>query len=221
MAVQQDNSSSEEPCSFRMQYFLKVLEKALKEVVDSVDTDKAVNECYGQDASIFSGKTSPLREDSAEEGTSEVNMLSNLIKETIFKINERVKSEIITVLEKEEVNEKLLNLERLLEEFEESEKKHQLMEEKDKKETQEVLDNVLNIPVGLSPLDLIKHHEYKLKLKEKDHLLSEIASLEAETELIEVQIKKGNSIIKTKLEEISEKGEQISRTANICSHSLS
>merc|ERR1712150_354151 len=123
--------------------------------------------------------------------------------------------------EKEEVNHKLLNLERLLKEFEESEKEQQLMEEKDKKETQEILDKVLNIPAGLSPLDLIKHHEYKLKLKEKDGLLSEIASLEAETELLEVQIKNGNSIIEKKMQEISEKGEKISRTANICSHSLS
>lgn len=228
MALNESMSTKNEPQAKRMAYFLKLIDKALLEAGKSIDPRQAVIECYGEDASMFAGdaKSDDNDDDSkaigsagnklAEEKGREV--LAELVKETICRVNESIKEGILEVLEREDVNGKMLKLERIIDEYNHHEKQTKKKEEDDKALRDGMKEKVVKLPNGMTPADLVNYHAYKLRIEERDKLLAEIASIEAENEAIERQIEKGRGAVKRRLEEISEISDDVSgaASANAC-----
>jgi len=218
--------SNEEP-SRRIKQFLKVLDKALEESRNAINTQVAVEECYGEDAAIFAGVSGDdtisfdkpgdkkrLRE---EEEKDAKNMLADLMDGMMDRVNEQIKREVQTLIRKENLNEKFAKIEKISHILQKKDKKRKVEEEDARKNTSGALNKLLKLPEGCSPMHLINFHAYRVKLEQKEALIAEIQSIEAETEAIQSQINEAKEAIYNGVQDIGNMGDAISNAADICS----
>ena len=224
MATMQDNVQSK-----RVRQFLKVVDKALQEAKKSIDAESSVEECYGDDAAIFAGmggddndtislnkKTEKMRSKYEEEKEGK-KMLANLIEGMMDRVNETVKIEVQALIERESLNSKFAKLERISDILQKEDNEKKMKEANDRQKTKEALHQLLKLPEGCSPVNLINFHAYRVKLEQKEALLAEINSIDAETEAIQAQINRGKETIHNGMQDIEQMGEVMSNAADICS----
>jgi len=183
----------------------------LSESRKQVDCHQAVAECYGENVSIFSS--------GADNGDDDArNMLANLVSERLEQINERLTEEFRAFMERNEMNTKLLRIEHLIEEYERRERTTKQIEEEDRRLAQGSAEQA-SLPEGIKVEDIVKYHAYRVKLEEKQKILAEIASIEAENKMLEVQINEQEAIVEDRVNEIKELDESMAKTADISSFS--
>uniref|UniRef100_A0A6U3ZXU4 Uncharacterized protein n=1 Tax=Ditylum brightwellii TaxID=49249 RepID=A0A6U3ZXU4_9STRA len=199
------------PEAKRYKCLVDAIHKALSESRKSFDTRLAVALCYGENASIFAGGG-----DGGEDDATEI--LANLIDDVLERTNERVRNDIQNFLKNERVNEKLLKIEDIIDTYDKEEQQHAEAEESDRQSARDAAGQS-KLPIGVTPDDILIYNSYQIKLKQKKQLLAQIASVEAEKEVIERQIEKGRNAILKATEEVTEKSNNIGRTADICSFS--
>ena len=97
-----------EQTSTRYNHLVKVIDKALLESRKGFDTEEAIKECYGDDASMFHDGSSH------EADNNSVNVLASAIDAMVDRVNEKVKKEMLEFLERERVPERLAKVEAII-----------------------------------------------------------------------------------------------------------
>ena len=216
--------------SKRMQQFLRVLDKALYESRISIDTLNAVEECYGKDAAIFAGlgedcdendstsfskeNRKRTREEDEKEGRI---VLAKLIDDMLDRINEEMRIEVKAMIQRTDLPAKFAKLEKIAHILQKKDNEKKLQEEAERRKLKEALKQLTNLPDDCEPMHVINYHAYKVKLEQKEALLAEICSIDAEINNIQAQISKVNETIQNGLQDIEEFGDAISSAADICS----
>lgn len=185
--------------SIRYQKLLQVIDKALQESRKSFDTEAAIQECYGDDASIFGAAT-----------------LAQLLDSLVDRVNDKAKQDIVDTMEKEQVESKLLHVERIMKKLEKMRDDKQAAESMDIQSASNALEKA-RLPEGIRPADIVSHRAYTIMKKERDGLAEEIASIEEETKLMREQIAQAESKVKQGLQNVEETGDKLGRTADACS----
>ena len=185
------------------------IDKALSESRKSIDTKAAVAECYGADASIFSGG-----DEAGEDDTT--TMLANLIELTIDRVNDRIRSEMSVILEQVGAREKLSAFDKVIDVFERYEQSKVDVENNDRASSKEQAA-ASRLPSGISAENVLKYQDYAIKVEERDRILSEIRRIEAENETLMSQLERRRVMIGEVTTKVEETGKGIERAANGCS----
>jgi len=196
--------------SKRFKQLFLALEKALSESQKQVDCHEAVSECYNENISMFASSTCA---DNINGDDDARDMLASLVSERLQRINERVKENLCEFLEQNDMKSKLLRFEQALEEHERLNRSTKHSEEQDKRSAQLAAENT-TLPEGVKVEDILKFHAYRLKQDEKQKLLAELSSIEAENKAIEQSIREKEIAIEAHIDEINKINESMADVAD-------
>jgi len=217
------NQVKNEPKAKRMKIFVKAVDKALLSARSSIDAKIAVEECYGEDASIFASDGDTIDLDGWISGkaneTDAKEMLANLIDSMTERLNENLKSKIMSLLKEEGVDSILFQIESIIEKVEREKNEKWEDNKKDKNLTRKILNETSSLPQELDPIDVIRCMALKVKREEKDRLLSEIAKIKEENNELERQIEKAKTNINERIEAMEHVKNELSQAANSCTFS--
>jgi len=162
------------------------------------NTEEAIQECYGEDASMFAG---------GEGGEDGNNVLASAIDAMVDRINDKVKNKMVAFLEQEQVAEQLNRVEAIVKTLDDEDEEQKQMEAEDRQSAREALE-VVKLPKNISPEDVIRYESYKLMEKERDALLDEIAKVEQATKRLNERIEDHETSVNqgvTSLQEVEAK----------------
>lgn len=203
MAETEGNSSQADVSSVRYEKLLKVLNTALVESRRKFNTEEAIEECYGDDASMF--------DDDAGGGQS---VLATAIDAMVDQVNENVKSNIVAYLEQEEIQEKLASVEAIINRLDANDEAQRQADEEDRQSARNALASV-RLPKDVLPNDLIRYRSYKLMEKEREALLEEIAKVEEETKGLNERIAGHEDVVSRGVQSMQATEQQIQQSTQI------
>jgi len=183
---------------------LKSINRGLNECQRSIDTREAVEECYGDDASIFGEK------DSATD------MLANLISGSIERINEQVMKGVDDIFKKEQVETKLFTLDKTIEDYWTQKMEEKCTEDDDRQSVQDALQRS-KLPDGVGVDDLLRLQAYKIKSEARDEIRAKLSTIEKENKAMQNEIEELKGKFQERLKCIDEKAKNLDGTANLCS----
>jgi len=197
------NATNTASDSIRYQRLLEVMDKALSNSKSQFDFDKAVKECYGDDASIFQG-------DGAD------NMLQTVLENLMVGVQDQVATDMHSHLKSLEVESKLLKLEAIIQTLEQQDAVKQLAEDADKQSARQALEQV-RLPVGLSPSDLMEWTSFQKMTQDRDALQQDIASIQGEIQLLCQEKEQQSQQMNARLSTMKEAGKELEKAADVCS----
>ncbi len=157
----------------RYDQLIKIIDKGLSECSKSIDTKLAVKECYGDDIVMF--ENNDVDNATSSTGGNGVEMLSNLIKDILEKINEEfIQNELPTILTKEQVQLKLEILDQVVHEFISKQKAQEEHEQRDIQSAKDAVESIQLLPPGMDVGQVMTFHSYQMKKKIRDELMAEI-----------------------------------------------
>lgn len=201
--------------SKRMKLLITIMEKALTESRRSIDCKEAVDECYGEDLSIFASPSNSS-DDATVSREDARTMLANLVDENLELLNDKVLAEFQAILKHEGVNQKLGHLEQILNQLEEHDRREREAEEEEKGLAQSSMETV-SLPSGVKASDCVFYDAFRVKKEERDKLCAEIADVDDEFTKIEQEIKLCHDSIALSIAQIQEYDNNMVRTADVCS----
>jgi len=185
--------------SMRYQKLLDVIDKALKESRKSFDTSAAIQECYGDDASIFGAAT-----------------LAKLLDSVLDRVNENAKQQVVENMETNGVELKLKQVEQLICTIQQQAAEKKEAEAMDRLSATNALEKA-KLPEGILPADIVSHRAYAIMKKERDALDEQLCKMEEETKVMEEQIAMAEKAVKQRLGKVEETGAKLEQTADACS----
>jgi len=197
------NSSQAGLSSVRYDKLLKVLNTALMESRRKFNTEDAIKECHGDDASMF--------DDDAGGGQS---VLATAIDAMVDQVNDTVKSNIVTYLEQEGIQEKVENIEAIINRLDANDEKQRQADAEDRQSARDALASV-RLPKDVLPSELIRYRSYKLMEKERDALLEEIAKVEEETNGLNERIASNEDVVNRGVQSMRAMEQQIQQSTQI------
>lgn len=206
-------SSSPASQSIRYQRLLEVMDKAMTFSKSQFDVDKAVKECYGDDASIFAQSDS----NSSNKGSgSGDNMLQAVLDDLLSSVQDQVAEQMRQHFKELKVSEKLLKLENIIQKLEQENIQQRQAEDDDKQSARQALEQV-RLPKGLSPTDIVNYQAFQTMKKEKDAMLEEIATVEREIEQLNAEKEERSMQMQERLLIMKEAGRELEKSADVCS----
>ena len=201
----QEKSDTE---SRRYQHLLLALEKTLTESKRTLDARSAASEAFGNDTHSFD----------EDGGKSGVDVLADLVHECVDTANDQVREGIAAVLQSNDAAARLALLDRLLDHYDRADRTVRDAEESDRASARDAVQDVA-LPDGVDVMDVLSYQAYRIKVQERDALLAELASVEAENDAIARQIEKGSALIQDAVQEVEGKGKVLDKTADVGSFS--
>ena len=205
----------------RYQCLLKLIDKALSQSRQSFDVSKAVQECYGEDASIFEDVAVAAQEGKDDGGAENgghgnSNLLTNAIENMIDTVNDRVKEEIEQFLREHNVCENLTLVDSIIAQLDQQDAEQAQAEKEDRESALRAFEAV-KLPKGVSPEDVLSYHKFELRRKERDALVDELAKVEAEIKKLEEQQAATESRTKESMLQMGKVEHELERSADACS----
>lgn len=195
----------------RYDQLIKIFEKCLSESSKCIDTKLAVEECYGDDLSMFATSSSKSNDDG-------VQMLENLVRDILDKINESfLQDELPKILSKEKVELKLNILDQVIQEYLREQREKEELEKKDIESARDAVANTKFLPQGMNLGHMLTYQSYQMKLKMKDELNCKVEQLEAERDDLLKQIEVAQNNVKSVVSGIDKSiVEPLNKNADIC-----
>lgn len=230
----------------RYNRLITIIEKCLSESSKCVDTRLAVQECYGDDISMFAADSSSSGSSRSSTNIPTVNnhetkhnndndnsinddqrnkaaidMLSNLISDVLEKINDTfLQQKLPQILSKENIQLKLDSLDQILDQFQSEQKSIEQKEQQDIQSAKEAVTNTQFLTQGMTIDHIMTYHTYQMKLKMRDELLSNVKQAEKERDLLLQEMKKEKIGIDGIIDDVEKNVlDPLNRNADICSFS--
>jgi len=205
-----DQGESNTENSRRYRHLLMALEKTLTESKRTLDARSAAAEAFGADTHSF--------DEDGGGGKAGVDVLADLIHECVDAANDQVREGIAAVLSSNDAAARLALLDQLLDHFEAADQAARDAEESDRASARSAVQDV-TLPEGVDAMDVLSYQAYRIKVQERDALLAELASVEAENDSIARQIEKGSALIQDAVQQVEEQGKVLEKTADVGSFS--
>jgi hypothetical protein len=207
----ESSSSSPASQSIRYQRLLEVMDKAMNFSKSQFDVDKAVKECYGDDASIFAQSDS----NNGSSGSGD-NMLQAVLDDLLSSVQDQVAEEMRQHFRELNVADKLLKLEKIIQKLEQEDIQQKQAEDDDKQSARQALEQV-RLPKGLTPTDIVNFQAFQTMKKEKDAMLEEIATVEREIEQLNADKEERSRQMEERMSVMKEAGRELEKSADVCS----
>ena len=132
--------------------------------------------------------------------------LQSLVDQMLSQISVQTEQEFETILESKGLNDRLLNLEKLILDARSNNDGN----------NSTVEDAVELLPSGITPQDVLRYTMHQLKIQEKERLMAECKAVETENVAVSRKIGEGKRRIEEKLRLLDEKRREIRKTADVC-----
>jgi DNA repair exonuclease SbcCD ATPase subunit len=185
--------------SIRYQQLLKGIDKVMQESRSKVDVAEAVNTGYGNDASLF-----------------DQDMLPKVFEGMLDRISDQVQQDMKEYLETHKVEQDLLQVEALLQKFEEVRKAEEDLNARDRESAKAALKEA-QLPEGVKPADVVQYRAYEILQKEKKRLSEVIGELEEETKELQKLSQEAEKKIHENMQQVEEVSSELDRNADACS----
>ena len=186
----------------------KVIKKALKESTKTI-TPETISQIYKD---------------------LQTPQLEGLIEQVIEGVTTRVLGEFDNICERYEVNDRLVELDDIIDKKKEEEERNKLAiakqngsetsltnsSNKRKKEGNNNETNYRSLPEGITPADILRYSSYKNRKLERAELLAEIQKLEETNQKLGEQVEVGKSDIEKAVNEVEEVKGEMERVADVC-----
>ena len=218
---------------------ITIIEKCLSESSKCVDTRLAVQECYGDDISMFAAsststssnstrtdedtgnnhETKANNDDGDQRNKAAIDMLSNLISDILEKINDTfLQHKLPQILFNEKVKLKLDSFDHVIHQFQLEQKSMEELEQQDIQSAKEAVEKTQFLPQGMTMGHIMTYHSYQMKLKMRNELLAEVEQAQKEKDALLQDIEKEKKMIEGVINEVEKKVvEPLNRNADICS----
>jgi hypothetical protein len=185
----------------RYDCLINLIDKALTKSRQAIDTSAAVHECYGDDASM-------LGEDA--------NMLGGVVDSMLDKITESVKESMTDLLGKENIRDRLEDVEKVVVRLEEEELQQTEAEQLDSETARKSLEMV-TLPQNVTPNDIMRFHAYEVMHQEKAVLQEQLEEVEREARELEEQQQEVKIQVEKQIQHIGIITKELERSADVCS----
>lgn len=193
----------------RYEHLVKIIEKGLSESSKCIDTKLAIQQCYGDDISMFASSSSD------NDG---VEMLSNLIKNILENINESfLQNELPSILSKNNVQLKLDILDQVILHFISKEREEQERELRDIQSARDAVDDVQEeLQMDLS--QIMMFYSYQMKKKVRDELMADLDREKNKRDNLLQEVERQRDNVKKFVDAVEENiVDPLNRNADICS----
>ena len=191
--------------SVRYGKLLKVLNTALLESRRKFNTEEAIKECYGDDASMF---------DDSGDGSGGQSVLASAIDAMVDQVNEKVRNSIVGYLEQEGIEKKLASVETIINRLDANDDEQKQADAADRQSARDALASV-RLPKDVLPAELMRYQSYKLMENERNALLEEIAKVEEETKVVNERIASHEDVVNQGVRSMQAMGQQIQQSTKI------
>lgn len=163
-------------------HLLGTVDTTLASSRKSFTTEEAIKECYGDDASMF---------EDFEDGSSDnnnSNFLASAIDAMVDQVNSKVKSDMLEFLQEEKVEDRLNDVEEIINELNNHDRVKKEADEADRKSARNALETA-RLPKDVQPPDILRYETHRLMTQEKESLLAELSKIEVDVEELDNRIK--------------------------------
>lgn len=195
--------TSKENHSERFQRLLKVLEKALTHSRSQLKVKEILQDCYGDDLSIF-----------AVEGDS--NALFSLFGSMLDGVHDDVLEKMKAELKERNVEETLVRLENITRRLEKKDQKEEKLENWDKESARTALASSF-FGTKAAPGELVTYATVDSLSKERELLLQQIAEEEEKIAELDKMRHDQATVVDNRLADLQKIASQFEQTADMCS----
>lgn len=197
------NKSTQNNHSERFQRLLKVQEKALTHSRSQLKVKEILQDCYGDDLSIF-----------AVEGDS--NALFSLFGSMLDGVHEDILEQMKSELKERKVEELLIKLETITGRLEKKDEKEQKIENWDKNSARNALTSSF-FTTKATPGELVTYATVSSLSQERDLLLQQIMEEETKIAELDKQRKDQAAVVENLLAGLQKVASQFEQAADMCS----
>jgi hypothetical protein len=194
---------SSENRSERFHRLVKVQEKALVHSRAQLKVKEMLQDCYGDDLSIF-----------AVEG--DINTLFSLFGNMLDGVHDSVLEKMKDELKERKVEELLSKLDNIIRRLEKKDEKEQKIENWDKDSARNAVTSSLFATKG-APGDLVTYATVDSLAKERDLLLQQIADEETKISELEARRQEQSRVAEDRLADLQKIASQFEQAADMCS----
>lgn len=196
------SSSSSSSSSVRYSSLIKGIDKVLIESRNAIDVEQAVAIAYEKDAQLFGGP----------------QVLIKVMEGMLDRVSDTVTSDMVNYLVKsnKRVEQELQRVEHILSTFSKVQEAQQKCEELDSASAKQALQQV-QLPEKVTPMHVVQYRAHQLMLQEQQALKETIQQLEDESNALEEKVTMAESDLKKQVETIEQVGNELDRTADVCS----
>jgi hypothetical protein len=180
----------------RFDRLVRVLQKALAKSHSQVEIDSLIKQVYGDDASIFKD-----------------DQLHTVLESLLESLDEDVEKDMMKFMGDEDVERKLLIVERLIKNLEREDAARKQVLQDDKETTLKAMERA-KLPDGLKPLDLANYQRYQRLLQEKKTLQEDIAAMERDIQGLDENKANRQAQVVAASEKVHEVGSVLEKAAN-------
>jgi len=191
-------TTSSSSTSIRYQQLLKGIDKVLVESRNKIDVKEAVQQGYGDEASVFG------------EG-----QIEGVVEGMLDIVHTRVTQEMTQFMDTEHVERDLVRVEEVLKAFDDEEQAAQEMNDKDRESAKAALEHA-QLPAGVKPMDVVKYRAYEIMKEEKEKLTSLIEKYEEETRELDKLVTDAKAKVQSEITKVEDVSKELDRTADVC-----
>eukprot|EP00545_Synedropsis_sp_CCMP1620_P009904 CAMPEP_0119003948 /NCGR_PEP_ID=MMETSP1176-20130426/861_1 /TAXON_ID=265551 /ORGANISM="Synedropsis recta cf, Strain CCMP1620" /LENGTH=196 /DNA_ID=CAMNT_0006955599 /DNA_START=28 /DNA_END=618 /DNA_ORIENTATION=+ len=185
--------------SVRYKSLLTGIEKVLSKSRSSLDISQAIQQGYGEDASVFGG----------------AGVLTGVMDAMLDRVHDKVTEEMLAYLQQQGIEQDLSKVEELVQTIEAIEKAQHAENEADRESAKASLQQT-QLPEGVKPMDVVNHRAYQLMLEEQTKLTEMICKYEEETKELEEVVKEAEAKVQADMTQVEEVGRELDRAADVC-----
>lgn len=190
--------------SERFQRLLKVQEKALTHSRSQLKVKEILQDCYGDDLSIF-----------AVEG--DCNALDSLFGSMLDGVHEDVLTKMQAELKERNVKERLVKLEQITRRLETKDEKEQEVENWDKESARTAVTSCAFGTKGIAPGELVTYATVDSLTKKRNLLLQQIEEEEQTIAQLDKQRQDQAILVDSRLAKLRKIASQFEQSADLCS----
>jgi len=204
------HNANKTPSISRQTKFLDIVSKAIRKSHEAISIPEIIQQCYGEDASIFETTT-----EGDGDGEND-NLLVGLLDAALDKIDQELMQYVEYVVGEQGVDTKLNCLDEANSKVEEMEIKAQEVEEYDRQSAQDAI-RLSRIPDGISIEDVMLYQAYLIYKDAKEELQNSVTKYKEECQELEQQVSQQHKLVKERIEALDERNTKISNAADLCS----
>lgn len=185
----------------RYEQLLHVMRKAFTKTVSQIDMDDLLQRVYQEDAAIFGE-----------------DQLRRVMVSVLENMEERVLRDMLQYLHENDIEKKLLVVERLCQNVQAEETAQKRAFQAEKERTQRALRELL--PAGVKPMDVANYKMYQKMLQEKEEILRDLDIQQQEIARLEEAQRQMEASVRSKAEMIEKVGGTLDQVAEMGSSTV-
>ena len=212
------------PGNKRYDHLFTVIEEGLSESAKCIDTRAAVEQCYGDNISMFTSneEISGNQKDcktATNDANDGINMLSNLISNILENVNDRfLQANLPPIMSSEGAKLKLGIMDEVIHQFLWEQKTKQEKERLDIQSAKDAVAGTQFLSKGIDIKHIMSYHKFHMKMKLRNDLITEIEKAQKENQDLLRKVETNKRAIQETVDKVEKNVcDPLKQSADMCS----